>query len=53
MADWEGGSDRSAADLLRETVGVVLRGVLVGDGGISGPGDPVICAGHVQNSHDS
>jgi hypothetical protein len=31
--------DRSAADLLRETVGVVLRGALVGDGGISGPDD--------------
>jgi hypothetical protein len=31
--------DRSAADLLCETVGVVLRGALVPDGGTSGPGD--------------
>jgi hypothetical protein len=31
--------DRSAADLLRETVDVVLRGALVPDGGTSGPGD--------------
>jgi hypothetical protein len=30
--------DRSVADLLRETVGVVLRGALVPDGGTSGPG---------------
>jgi hypothetical protein len=30
--------DRSAADLLRETVGVMLRGALVPDGGTSGPG---------------
>ena len=29
--------DRSAADLLRETVGVVLRGALVAGGGISRP----------------
>src|SRR5260370_36050342 len=28
-----------SADLLRETVGVVLRGALVGDGGVSGPDD--------------
>jgi hypothetical protein len=31
--------DRSAADLLRETVDVVLRGALVREGGTSGPGD--------------
>lgn len=31
--------DRSAADLLRETVDVVLRGALIPDGGTSGPGD--------------
>jgi hypothetical protein len=31
--------DRSAADLLRETVGEALRGALVADDGISGPGD--------------
>jgi hypothetical protein len=30
--------DRSAADLVRETVGVVLRGALVPDLGTSGPG---------------
>jgi hypothetical protein len=30
--------DRSAADLLRETVSVVLRGALVPDGRTSGPG---------------
>src|SRR5258708_5557679 len=28
-----------SADLLRESVGVVLRGALVGDGGVSGPDD--------------
>ena len=31
--------DRSAADLLRETVDVVLHGALVRDSGTSGPGD--------------
>jgi AcrR family transcriptional regulator len=31
--------DRTAADLLRETVDVVLRGALVREGGTSGPGD--------------
>jgi hypothetical protein len=45
---------RSAADLLRETVGVVLRSALVSDGVTSGRGDrPVIRAGHVRNSQNS
>ncbi|GAB2857934.1 hypothetical protein GCM10027176_70510 [Actinoallomurus bryophytorum] len=42
--------DRSAADLLRETVDVVLRGALVREGGVSVPGDRSSSPGTSENS---